>query len=272
MVTTLATSRDGRVAVAGREDGHVQLYNCVAPPYEMLCESVEECEHITVLAVCASEDDLLVVTAHDQWMVRCWHVDVASRQIRLEWVGDGVRDGREKGEICRATAVCISHSREWVAVGGENESDWDHGEHDICLFSLRANDATRRPTRVFAGHGLSVHSLCFSPDDRFLVSAGWDQILCTWSMEDGKQLHYVRMIPGLYCMALWRCAEAMELVTGHHDGSIRLWTLDQRVCTSECVRRLDDVASVNKIYCAEDGKHVIAVGGSKSWCYLFLRF
>lgn len=287
VVTALVTSADGRLVVTGCQDGRMRVHNCTT--HELLCENTEEkCDSIFALAVCTRDDEccnLLVVTGHSEWIVRCWRVDVTARQVRLEWVGDGAREGRKKGYICSAMTACISHDRDWVAVGGQNCRDDGSGSvYDICLFSLPTDDdddgsvgapppppsslssCVRRPDRVFAGHTRVPRGLCFSPDDCFLVSGSQDKTLRVWSVATGAQLQFVRVDSSLWSMALRRCAK--ELITGHEDGSVRVWSLDQHSLRAKSVRWRAFDTCIRVIRHTEDWKRVV-LGGGKLVCCCF---
>lgn len=270
LIRALATSPDGRLMVTGCQDGRMRV--AVISPYQELCET-ERLEWIYTLAVCAigdaDRDDLLVVTGHDRWMVRCWRVDVTARQLRLEWTGRGAREGAVMGYDCDIRSVCISHNCKWAAVGGQNVRSPHDADDDICLFSLLTDDddggaSLRRPARVFVGHTYPPNALCFSPDDRFLVSGGSDKTLRVWSVESGEQLQCLKLDSLLWCMAL-RQQGAVELFTGHNDGSVRLWPLDQNMNVGGSAHLFGGAGSVDSIYCAENGKHVVFGRGKLSW-------
>lgn len=195
---------------------------------------------------------------------------------------------------CSATAVCISHHRKWVAVGGHNYRGSGDAEYDICVFSLRADDdgvgargdgdggssaaapssssstssprRVRRPTRVFVGHTHIPRSLCFSPDDRFIVSGADDRTLRVWSVASGEQLQCVPVNSKVDCIELWR---GDVILTHHEDGNEWMWPPGQHTFLGESARCLSGGAHVRATCWAEDGKHVIWGGGELLRCYRY---
>lgn len=253
-INAFATSPDGRLLLTGWIDGRVRVYNCDTPPYEFLCATTAECERIYTLAVCIDNEKdgcLLVVTGHRQWIVRCWRVDVAARQVRLEWVGNGTRDGKEY-DVCYSDTVCISYDRQWVAASGYNFRCGGSEADDICLFPLVGDGSV---ARVIAGRMYAPGNLCFTPDDRFLVAGGSDMAIRVWSVETGEQLQCVRVDSSLRCMALLRGRSV--LVTGYTDGGVRLWSIGQHTLIEEDSYHLPITTPVWAIRCAEDEEHVV---------------
>lgn len=262
-VTAFQTSPDGRFMVTGHEGGYVCVRNCTTGG--LLCDSYDNAlyEEVTGLAMYNdSDDDLVVVTVHYKWVVRCWRVDVAARQVRLQWVGHGIREGKEVGIRTTAASVCISNNRRWVAVGGWNYPNGYDGDNDICLFSLRTATETRRePVRMFAGHTDLPCSLCFTPDDRLLVSGGMDLTLRVWSVESGEQLQRFFSFPPVSCMAIRRCADGVDLVSGDINHGLLLWALDHQQFKSPRIASHRHHGSVVALHCTEGGRHAVTLTG-----------
>lgn len=257
-VRAMATSPDGRLLVTSCFDSSLHVYDCTTPSYKLVCKTAVSEGGVCALAVCASDrhDELTVVTGHWHWLVQCWRV--AARQFQLKWVSDGVPEGVEKAKRRSATAACISHDCQWAAVAGYN----NHGHagpftaNDICLFSLRTAG------RVFLGDTQSeCISLCFSSDDRFLVSSSFDRTLRVWSVASGEQLQRLQLDSLVTCcMSL--CAGG-GLVTGHSDGSVRLWPALEnfRLLTHRCIGRHG--ARVSSVHCSWDGRYAVTGGDTQ---------
>lgn len=267
-ICTCGTSPDGRFLVTGNKNGHLCVFSC-DPPYDLLCDTIGWCGHITSLAVCyhpsnvdGSTDDLLIITGHVNWTVRCWRVDAQSGydHISHEWSGKGVWD-----DVCGcccsyAMALCISHDGKWVAAGVKTAHN-----QELCLFSLpcKPTETVRSPTRVCLGQSSKLRSILFFPGDRFLVSCH-SLAVCVWSVETGEQLQYVKVGSPLQCMALRQYAGGTDIITCHDDASIRQWPMD--LATGECMidekcsRFVEEHYGATTLCCTEDGKYVITGG------------
>lgn len=262
-IRVFAISPDGRLMVTGSQYGHLYVHNCATPPYELLCETTKEwCEPVTTFAVAADErDDLLVVTGHWGWMVRLWRVETVARQLRFEWTN---HEEEEDGLSSCMLHARISHHRQWVAVGGWIDDDMDY---TIRLHALR----NCRHRRTLVNHTGQIFDFCFSPDDRVLVTAGYDKNLSVWSVESGEQLQYVHLDAVVYRMALGGYA---EIVTVHKDGRVRMWPFNGKNLDHANVRQCTTtfLSIVNgALHCTQDGRHAIT-GGQGRGTYDFCLF
>jgi WD40 repeat protein len=75
-------------------------------------------------------------------------------------------------------------------------------------------------------HAGAVQGLAFLRQDRMLLSAGWDGTLATWD-SDGNLLARVHSVGPIIDIALDEASNV--LVTGHGDGTVRLWRLAELV-------------------------------------------
>jgi WD40 repeat protein len=66
-------------------------------------------------------------------------------------------------------------------------------------------------------------AVCFSPDDRWIATAGYDRQITLWS-RDG---HRLQVLTG-HTNTVWRLQfQADQLISASEDGTVRLWTLDR---------------------------------------------
>ena len=68
--------------------------------------------------------------------------------------------------------------------------------------------------------GFGLHALCFSPDSRWLLSAGGASVRI-WDLEDGRERGVLSGHRDLVREALYVSSE--RIVTGGHDGTVRWW-------------------------------------------------
>lgn len=106
------------------------------------------------------------------------------------------------------TVVAFSRSGELLASGGWSGT--------VQLWQLPQGSAVRH----WRGHSDSVNGLAFLDGDRQVVTAGYDGILERRGLDGELQQQLVGLIPVTHMDA---DAATDRLVTGHADGSVRLW-------------------------------------------------
>lgn len=106
------------------------------------------------------------------------------------------------------SVVAFSQSGDLVASGG-----W---EGTVRLWQLPQG----REVRHWLAHGNSVNGIAFIESDREIVTAGYDGVLARRAV-DGRLLEQVKTPAAITHMVA--DAGADRLVTGHGDGTVRLW-------------------------------------------------
>jgi hypothetical protein len=90
---------------------------------------------------------------------------------------------------------------------------------DPALLSVQFNGAP------MYGQGSShqdfVHAVAFSPDGRWLASAGYREVKL-WERQSEQRLYEWETGPAVTALAL--AGDGSQAATGHADGSVRLWT------------------------------------------------
>lgn len=145
----------------------------------------------------------------------------------------------------------------------EVEKLYGHGYEITCVATLpsgliasacRSNSAKHAVIRVFnsneyqqehvlEGHLLTITSLEFSPDGRYLLAVSRDRALSVWDV-DGFQL--VELKQKAHTRIIWDCSWASNntFVTGSRDKNIKLWRVDGTVELVASIKLADAVTSV----------------------------
>lgn len=150
------------------------------------------------------------------------------------------------------SVVNFSHSGGLLVSGG-----W---EGNVIIWRLPDGD----PLYRWQAHRDSVNGLIFTDDDQHMVTAGYDGLLGEWTL-GGSALRRVMTPSPITCMA--GSAHDDRLITGHADGSVRIWRLrdfallDERVPHSGLVRAVAyDGATGRYASSGSDGKVVVWTG------------
>lgn len=104
------------------------------------------------------------------------------------------------------------------------------------------------------GHSSRVNAVCFTPDGRYVVSAGDDFAICIHTLPDGR---LVRRLNGhsqpVYDVAV--TPDGRYIVSGSADGTARVW----RIATGREVMRLNGPDSpVHCVDVSPDGRYIVA--------------
>jgi WD40 repeat protein len=106
------------------------------------------------------------------------------------------------------SVVAFSRSGNLLASGG-----W---EGTVRLWQMPEGSEVRH----WRAHSDSVNGIVFIDADRQIITAGYDGVLARRSV-DGVLLQRIEMLPAV--MHMVADAESDRLLTGHRDGSVRLW-------------------------------------------------
>ena len=79
--------------------------------------------------------------------------------------------------------------------------------------------------RTLEGHSGDVYTVAFSPDGRWIASAGEDSTVKVWDSRTGDRLRNYRGHTGL--VSTMAFLDGRTLVTGSRDHTIRFWDVTQ---------------------------------------------
>jgi WD40 repeat protein len=110
------------------------------------------------------------------------------------------------------------------------------------------------------GHTDFVSSVCFSPNGKRVLSAGWDKTVKIWNVETGK---FIRTLSGhtnqveLVCVS----GDGTMALSADTDGIVKVWNLQKR---GECVHDLKHTGNVKAISFSADGKSIYTMDDEKT--------
>jgi WD40 repeat protein len=107
-------------------------------------------------------------------------------------------------------------------------------------------------------HPDAVLVVTFSPDDRYVLTGGFDNIARLWDIQTGQEVRAITGHTGAVVGVAFS-PDGRYILTSSHDQTARLWELNN----GREVRRFpcNDLDILNKIAFSPDGKYVFMPGG-----------
>ncbi len=242
-VSQVAIAPGGGQLASGGWDETVRLWNPTGGPSRLTLTGHTD----WVLAIRFTPDGKTLLTA-SQRSVKAW--DPSTGQLQRSWDGlPGQRismvtispDGRQLGcgfrdggvrlyRLDKTAGSKLVATRKWPGhKSGIDTLVFDRSGRrlatgcrtgEITIWDTATAKAVSKP----AGHGgQQVSALAFAPKGDRLASGGFDTIVRTWSVTDGKPQAVLKGHKGLV-LSLGYSPDGLMLASGERHGPIKLWS------------------------------------------------
>jgi WD40 repeat protein len=184
------------LVLVGHIDGEARLYRSGddGPPIAKFRHG----SGFPLRCVAISADTRLVLTGDEDGLARIW--EVSGRQVCT------------MPHETSVAAACFSRDHTRVAIA--------YNDGRIILWNTTGN----KLGELGPAHVLKVRGLAFTPDDRFLLSAGTDKTLRIWSMATSAEVGTPLLHGGAVC-GVAVSADGRRILTTAEDRTTRLWSI-----------------------------------------------
>ncbi|MGB0670793.1 MAG: c-type cytochrome [Rhodospirillales bacterium] len=178
-----------------------------------------------------SPDGTQVLSGSFDYSLRLWDFESQSERAVLE------------GHDGPVNAVSFSPDGKLAVSASDDRS--------ALIWHLAAGQALRR----LEGHDHKVMTAAFSPDGRLVATGSWDRMLRVWHPDSGQLVRAIETPSPINAVAFVKGRD--WLVSGHHDGFIRLW----RLSDGGAAGHLEGQGfAVTRLAITADGRHLLSAG------------
>ena len=104
--------------------------------------------------------------------------------------------------------------------------------------------------KIIASHSQSIHSIAFSKDGKYILSASRDSTAKLWNL-NGKLIKQFKDPSQLSCADI--SPDGKHIVTASRDGNTRLWNLD-----GQAIKEFKSNSYVEAVVFSPDGKYILS--------------
>ena len=142
----------------------------------------------------------------------------------------------------------------WVIVGGAIAVIGALGAFTFVgtFTTLTETAPTHLSLHPAFGHSQAVLAVAWSPDGKFIVTGGADQLVILWDAQTGAQLRHFQGHTALVSSVAFS-PDGRQVLTGSGDNTARLWD----VAIGQEIRRFEHQGWVRCVAFSPDGQHVL---------------
>jgi WD40 repeat protein len=233
LVIDIEVSADGKWVLTNSRDDRAQIWSLNASPRLPLFD-----HEAVVTAAKYSPSGQFILTAGgggEGGAARLW--DVRTGEKLRDFIGHtlDINYGAD-----------FSHDGKYIVTGS-----WDT---TIRLWDVQ----TGKELRQFIGDTNFINGVEFSPDDKYIVSAGRDGV-ALWDARTGKEIRRFGELIGVYRATFSPDGKTILTSASTTDGKARLWDIATGQLRREYQSELGEMSSIDF---SPDGKYILADGGS----------
>jgi len=154
------------------------------------------------------------------------------------------------------TAAAFSSDKKYLAFGqiASGAYSWEASTDIVTVVDL----ATGKTVASLKQDGGEISTVAFSPDNKYLVSGGYNKIIYIWEIESGKEIRRISTNNAIFSVAFSPYTPSgiggKYIVSGSGDHTASIW----EVATGKEIMRLQHDDSVIFVGFSLDGKWIIS--------------